>query len=39
LLDCFDFSQTPAPFTRIRAPLSAQWLVAHTQNSAPDSDF
>ncbi|HEY7992966.1 MAG TPA: alkaline phosphatase family protein [Candidatus Eremiobacteraceae bacterium] len=39
LLDCFDFSQTPAPFVRIPAPLSAQWLVAHTHNSAPDSDF
>src|SRR5215472_1699764 len=39
LSDCFDFSQSPQPFVRIRAPLNAKWFLTHPDHSAPDSDF
>ena len=39
LSDCFDFSQTPAPFLRVRAPIGAHWFLTQPSNTAPDTDF
>ena len=40
LSDCFDFTQTPAPFVKVRAPHDAAWFLSHPQpDIVPDSDF
>ena len=40
LSDCFDFTQTPPPFVKIKTPRDAAWFLTHPQTeAAPDSDF
>ena len=39
LNDCFDFTQSPAPYARVRSRLAPGYFLTHIDRSPPDDDL